>query len=289
MPDGPHRWCAAARGSILRHVSEFRCDDCGFIGAPEEVAPGLVVCAGCGARVRGASERSVLHRARFSVRRRLLGGRLSAAREALRDEDGRAIAACRVRPSLGRGLAVLVGAGLFTASVLGLVTLLELVALERWLEHAVIYATMPGLLVAAIVVVVRLSPGPDLVLVALGHDPRLLLHVHPERERGFESRLAVEDAEGVPIGELVLHRLRDRVWPLGHARPLIVILAPGRSPILVRRRSRFVPGWVFEQDARPVASYALEAPSRALHELVIDDTDCADPRLFVAAMMVGRP
>jgi hypothetical protein len=99
----------------------------------------------------------------------------------------------------------------------------------------------------------------------------------------------VEDAEGFPIGQLVLHRLRDRIWPLGHARPLIVIHAPARSPILVRRHSRFSPGWVFEQDGRLVASFAVEIPPRPLHELVIDYPDSADPRLFVAAMMIGRP
>ncbi|HJL15597.1 MAG TPA: hypothetical protein RMH99_08080 [Sandaracinaceae bacterium LLY-WYZ-13_1] len=278
----------------------FECRRCGYTGPPEDVIRGFSVCPECGtlapshAPVAPDATPAPFDRPIYRYRARLHGplARLLQRMRtpAIRDAADRVVAQVQTRPSMGRFVALGAGAAVFTGAVVALLALLAMLPDERWIQRLVLYATVPALLVGCLALVAWLSPAPDRIVVGAGGDPRLLMHVRPVDAAGGASVLEVEDAEGVTLGTLRLHRVRELIFPLGSRRPLIEI-APARGPALVvRRPSAFLPGWVFETaDGEAVGSYGTNPGLLARDQLEIAEPPACDRRLFVAAILVARP
>jgi hypothetical protein len=279
----------------------FECRECGYTGPPEDIIRGFSVCPACGSLAPArplpspADTPAPFDRPIYRYRHRLYGPlarllqRLSAP--AIRDASDRVVAHVRARRTPARRLAALAGGALaLTGAILALMGLLSLLPDGGWPMRIVMYTAVPPLVVGALALVARLSPGPDVLVVGAGRDPRLLVRIRPVEEAGATSVLDVEDAEGTRLGTLRLDRVRELVFPLATDRPLIEI-EPARGPRLsVRRPSRLGPGWVFEtDDGEPVGTYATNAGLLTRDALEIADPPPCDRRLFVAAMVVARP
>lgn len=277
----------------------FECHRCGYHGPPEEVIRGLSVCPECGAMAPtggiAPGRTAPFDRSVYRYGARLYGPAARLAQRlrapAIHDGADRPIARVKARrPSARRLGALASGALVLTGAILLMMWLLGALPPDGWLVRIAMYALVPPALVLALSVVARLSPGPDILVTGAGADPRLLMRVRPLEEAGPWSTLAVEDAEGVPIGTLRLHRVRELIFPLGHRAPLIEI-EPARGPSLaVRRPSAFMPGWVFERgDGTTVATYALNPGLLGKDELTIAEPPPCDRRLLIAAMVIARP
>lgn len=275
-------------------MDAFTCAECGYAGAPEEVTPGFAVCPRCGGR-GAATSSAPFDGSMFRYGTRLAGMASQLAAKlgvtVVRDAADRPIA--RVSPrrmSPRRFVALAIGSLVFAASLLAYAWLVEELPSGWLLARVVMVLGVLTVLGLSLSVVCLLSPGPDLLLVATGSDPRLLLRVRPVRNGWARSTLAVEDEHGRALGSIVLDRFRNVMIPLGALGPLAHI-EPARGPrVIVRRPSSFLPGIVFtREDGDPVATFACNAGLFARDALEIVDEPPIDRRLLVAAMVIVRP
>lgn len=271
----------------------FSCRKCGFRGAPEDVLRDFAVCPECGGVVGGEAglappfDRSVY---RYGARLAGMGVLLAKLGPKLvRDEADRPIA--RVHPRrapLRRLFALAAGSVTFVALTLAYAWLVSQVA-DGWLLLPLALGVI-AILVAALGVVCLLSPGPDALLVAAGHDPRLLVRVRPTHDGWARSTLAVEDGDGTELGTLVLDRFRNVIYPLGALGPVAELHPAGGPRLLVTRQGAWTPGLVLAgEDGEVVATYGCNPGLLGPDELSVIDPPPCDRRLFVAALMVLRP
>ena len=269
----------------------IQCAQCGYEGPAETVVEGLVVCPDCGEHVGEAPRQSPLYRTRFHYRARALGPLSRVVEKVrpapIRDEADRPIAHVRHRRSPQRLLAQLAGAGLFTAAIVALMWIAARLPDSTVLLHLMMYVGVFGALVASLALVTMLSPGPDALVVAVGHDPRLLLRLRPVGHSLSTSTLRVEDGDGVSLGLLRLHRLRAYLL-LNPGRGPVLEIEPTRGQRVLARRPGPGRGWTFEIDSGVVGAFALEGGFLGRDTLQIEDPPPVDPRLFVAAIIAGR-
>lgn len=268
----------------------MRCGECGWEGDAEEVMRGMEICPSCGALQLEAGPDPAFQRTTFLRARRLFGlaDRLAPG---VFDAGGRPLAhAMRTTRAWRMVLAWMAGAAALTALLL-----IDVMLLGALLGSArvITYALAPLELWVALGVVAWLRPSPTLTLLSAdlsgGSSPRVLLRVVPEARRGFVSVLRLESGEGATLGTLSLHRLRELVYVLSHARPLMTITPARGAEVAVRRASAWRPGWVFEQGGEPIASYGLNGGFRTREVLDVPDPEAVDPRLLVAATLLARP
>lgn len=192
----------------------------------------------------------------------------------------------RPRPGPRRLVALLAGALILSGGLLGLVALGDLF---RALGHLVVYLGAPPLLVLARRATTWLSPGPELVVVRSGRDPRLLFRVRRLEEHGARSVLEVEDSNGAPIGRLELDRLRARPSAFAALGGYVRLHTADGEVLQARRTSRFRPGAVIEgDDGRPAAVLGQHG-GFTWDQVELTDPPPADPRLLLAAALVASP
>lgn len=269
----------------------MRCGDCGWEGAAEEVMRGMEICPSCGALQLEDGPDPLFQRTSFQRARRFVGRLADRISPAVLDAGGQPLArAMRTTSSFRMVLAWLGGAAALSALLL-----LDVMLLGALLGSGkvITYVLAPLELWIAMGVVAWLRPSPTLTLftadVSREQPPRVLLRVAPEARRGFVSVLRVESGEGAVLGTIALHRLREVVYVLSNARPLMTIAPAHGREVVVRRASAWRPGWVFEQGGEPVASYGLNGGFQTRDELDVPDPQAVDPRLLVAATLLARP
>ena len=260
---------------------DARCPSCGWEGEPEELVGGFAVCGECARPLALASE-ALFDARRFRFARPLMRG----IPRALMSEDGRELARvhrARLRP---RVLLAHLGGALVAAAIM----MAALLAGEIWptLGFWPLYLIGPLGLNLGLIVSARLSPGPQLLLVRSGRDPRLLLQVRPTGAHGARCTLEVEDANGTAIGEIDLDRLRAKPSAFGPLEDFLRVRTPDGTELSARRLFRLRPGAVLETNAGDAVATIGLTGGMSWDELAIGDSTI-DPRLVVAAALVAAP
>jgi hypothetical protein len=252
---------------------------------------GFALCARCGARADSSSQTNPFKGPVYRFGARVPGfGPLARklGSPVVRDGAGRPVA--RVQPRrapVRRAVALMVGAASWVTGA-GLLAR-TLMPVDDAVSLLLLALGVLGLLVGALVVVSMLSPGPDVLLVATGLDPRLLLRVRPTHEGWARSTLQVEDGDGVELGALELHRVRNVVWPLALLGPVAVSRPDGGTSLRVRRRGLGPSLSIEREDGTAIAAVGASPEPFGADELRILDRGSVDPRLLVAALVVLRP
>jgi hypothetical protein len=257
----------------------------------EEVTPGFSVCGACGAMLGG--DAGPFDRTSFRYRSRLYGLPLlwfqKLSTPIVRDGADRPIARVERPFSLRRAGAIVIGAMVFVAALLAYLWMVGDLLPDGWLGAQLI--VLPGVLAIValtLAIVALLSPGPEARLVSLGRMPHTLVRFRSVRDGWTESELEVEDGGGARIGSVVVHRLRNVLWPLSWLGP-IATLSAGATRVDVTRPSPLKSGLHFLEGNDVVATFACNQGVLARDALEISDPPPLDPRLFVTAMIVTRP
>ncbi|HEY8430566.1 MAG TPA: hypothetical protein VIL20_19435 [Sandaracinaceae bacterium] len=273
----------------------FSCPDCGYVGPPEEIVPGLDVCPACGGRGAARESPPPFDKSIYRYGTRLFGiaslfaDKLGA--RTVRDAADRPIARVSSRRMTPKRFVALSTGALVLGASLVLYAMLVGELPDGWLLARLVM--LPGALFAlglSLAVVCLLSPGPDALLVAAGSDPRLLVRVRPVRDGWTKSTLAVEDGEGRALGSIVLDRFRNVFIPLGLLGP-VASIDPARGPRVLVRRPSLLPGIVMARadDGDPIATFGCNAGLFTRDALEIVDEPPIDRRLLVAVMVLVRP
>jgi hypothetical protein len=271
-------------------MASFHCARCGHRGASESVLGDFAVCPECGAPARSSTPPLVFRGAVYRYGARIAGlGPLARklGSPIVRDGDGRAIA--RVEPRrapVRRTIAVGLGAAAFVVSSVALGAALPIEGAVGFAARVLGVLVLLGLSLA---LVTALSPAPDLLLVAAGPDPTLLLRVRPTRHGFARTTLVVEDGEGAELGSMELDRLRNVVLPLSLLGPVATVQSR-EGPRVVARRAGLAPSMTLvTDDGTVLGRLGPGAGLVSADELRLDVEPCpVDPRLLVAALVLLR-